>query len=85
MVASVLAGDATAMDAARDIARADAALGVAGEPSDIANAALYLASDEARNVTGACLVVDGGQTTNGGSRKFATDDPAMVLEGGRTA
>jgi NAD(P)-dependent dehydrogenase (short-subunit alcohol dehydrogenase family) len=30
------------------------------EPRDIANAALYLASDEARFMTGATLVVDGG-------------------------
>ncbi len=37
-------------------------LGFAGEPEDIAAAALFLASDEARFVTGATLVVDGGAT-----------------------
>ncbi len=37
-------------------------LGFAGEPEDIAYAALYLASDEARFVTGASIVVDGGAT-----------------------
>lgn len=35
-------------------------LGRVGEPSDIAAAVLWLASDEARWVTGASLVVDGG-------------------------
>jgi NAD(P)-dependent dehydrogenase (short-subunit alcohol dehydrogenase family) len=30
------------------------------EPRDLANAALYLASDESRFMTGATLVVDGG-------------------------
>lgn len=33
-----------------------------GVPSEIADAALFLCSDRARFVTGACLVVDGGQT-----------------------
>jgi 3(or 17)beta-hydroxysteroid dehydrogenase len=37
-------------------------LGRYQEPVDIANAVLFLASDEARNVTGQALVVDGGFT-----------------------
>ena len=38
-------------------------MGCFGEPMDVAYAALYLASDEARFVTGAQLAVDGGYTT----------------------
>lgn len=37
-------------------------LGALGVPEDIANAMLYLASDEAAYVTGQTLVVDGGST-----------------------
>ena len=33
-----------------------------GQPEDVAHAALYLASDQARFVTGAVLTVDGGWT-----------------------
>lgn len=36
-------------------------LGRLSKPLDIANAALYLASDEAEFITGACLEVDGGR------------------------
>ena len=42
--------------------KANTPLGYAGEPEDIAYAALYLASDEAKYVTGIILPVDGGWT-----------------------
>lgn len=37
-------------------------IGHVGEPDDIAYAVLYLASDEAKFVTGTELIVDGGYT-----------------------
>jgi NAD(P)-dependent dehydrogenase (short-subunit alcohol dehydrogenase family) len=40
-------------------------LNLSGEPQDIAYPAVYLASDEARFVTGSVIVVDGGATAGG--------------------
>ena len=38
-------------------------LGRFGDPEDVANAAVFLASDDARYITGIELVVDGGLTS----------------------
>ena len=48
--------------AAADEAAKSMPLGFVGEPSDIANCVLYLASDESRYVTGAEFTVDAGMT-----------------------
>jgi 3-oxoacyl-[acyl-carrier protein] reductase len=40
----------------------DVPLGRFGKPEEVADAVLFLASDRAAFVTGACLVIDGGQT-----------------------
>ena len=37
-------------------------MGRMGTAWDVANAAVFLASDEAKFITGVCLPVDGGQT-----------------------
>jgi 3-oxoacyl-[acyl-carrier protein] reductase len=42
-------------------------LGRLGTPRDVANAALFLASDDAEYITGTTIVVDGGQTLPEGS------------------
>jgi NAD(P)-dependent dehydrogenase (short-subunit alcohol dehydrogenase family) len=59
LAASYAAGDVEAMWRARD---AQVPMGHMGEAWDVANAALFLASDESRYITGIELVVDGGLT-----------------------
>jgi NAD(P)-dependent dehydrogenase (short-subunit alcohol dehydrogenase family) len=83
MTSAVISGDPTATDAAAKAIAAGSALGIAGFPDDIANAALYLASEEARYVTGHTLVVDAGQTTMAGLGRFHQQDAAVLHEAGR--
>ena len=83
MTSAVMTGDHTAVDAAATQIASTSLLGIAGFPEDIANAALYLASDEARYVSGHTLVVDAGQTTNGGSSRFHKQPSAMLREAGQ--
>src|SRR5438552_10088020 len=59
LAASYAKGDVEAMWRARD---AQVPMGHMGEAWDVANAALFLASDESKYVTGIELVVDGGVT-----------------------
>lgn len=59
LAASYAKGDVEAMWRARD---KQVPMGHMGEAWDVANAALFLASDESRYVTGIELVVDGGLT-----------------------
>lgn len=54
-------------DAARRAMHRLIPLGRFGEPAEIAQAALFLVSDEASFVTGTCLVVDGGQRASLGA------------------
>jgi NAD(P)-dependent dehydrogenase (short-subunit alcohol dehydrogenase family) len=61
---SYAGGDVQAMWRARD---AQVPMGHMGDGFDVANAALFLASDESRYVTGIELVVDGGITCKSGA------------------
>lgn len=83
MTATVVTGDHHDVETTSKHIASTSPLGISGFPSDIANAAVYLASDEARYVSGHTLVVDAGQTTNGGSGRFHQSASAMVEEAGR--
>jgi NAD(P)-dependent dehydrogenase (short-subunit alcohol dehydrogenase family) len=52
--------------------------GVAGDVDDIANGALYLASDESKFINGHTLVIDAGRSVNGGSSRFASSSARML-------
>ena len=62
MVENYLSGAGGDLEAAKAAADAAHPIGHMGEPDDIAWAVVFLASDEAKFVTGAELVVDGGYT-----------------------
>jgi NAD(P)-dependent dehydrogenase (short-subunit alcohol dehydrogenase family) len=83
LTADVVTGDHTDMETTAKHMAAGSALGIAGMPIDIANAALYLASEESRNMTAQVIVVDGGQTTIPGGGRFHKQEAKVLLEGGR--
>tara|TARA_R110002110_G_scaffold58663_4_gene166788 strand:- start:6262 stop:7092 length:831 start_codon:yes stop_codon:yes gene_type:complete len=85
MTATVTSGDPGAIDDATQKIAAGSPLGYAGVPDDIAAAALYLASDDARYVSGHTLVVDAGQTTAGMvPNRFNVGSSRQFHEAGRT-
>jgi NAD(P)-dependent dehydrogenase (short-subunit alcohol dehydrogenase family) len=47
-----------------DYLRTHQLLGTLGDPGDVANTALFLASEESRFITGAVIAVDGGWTSH---------------------
>lgn len=84
MTASVHGSEPDDLTAVTEHITSRSLLGIAGQPVDIANAALYLASDEARYVTGHCLVVDAGHTSSGVSQnRFNTGEPGVYREAGK--
>jgi NAD(P)-dependent dehydrogenase (short-subunit alcohol dehydrogenase family) len=82
MTADMVAQDHQNIDAVTKAIAESSMLGISGEPSDIANALLYLASDEARYVTGHTLVVDAGQTTGGMVAGVHEAEPNLIREAG---
>lgn len=78
MTATAVGGDPDAKDAAAERLRAASPLGRAGLPNDIANVAIFLASDEAALVNGACLVVDGAAEAIASVARRFSSSPAGI-------
>lgn len=83
MTSAVVSGDPKAEEATAAALAQVSPLGIAGHPDDIAHALLYLASDEARFVTGHTLLVDAGQTTAEQPSPFHAMRPKVHREAGR--
>lgn len=81
-----VSGDHTDMENITNRIESGSPLGYAGFPEDIANAALYLASDESKYMNGHTMVVDAGQTTSGMvPHRFHTGQTVQFHEAGRTS
>lgn len=84
MTAAVMTGDHADVEQAADHIGAMSPLGYPGYPEDVAAAAVYLASDDGRYVSGHTLVVDAGQTAAGTSpNRFNLGRPRQYHEAGR--
>jgi len=86
MVANVLTGDPDALNSAADtLAQASPLIDRAGTPQDVANAALWLASDESGYTNGLVLTTDAGITTGSTVEgpDFAEYAP-MIREAGKS-
>lgn len=83
MTASAVTGDVNDEEKTAAAFKASSPLGIAAFPIDIANALLYLASDEARYVTGQTLAVDAGATTAVGNGAFHQQEPTILREAGK--
>lgn len=62
--ASMLAGAASGVLDAHEVAKSLVPIGVAASPEEIAETVRFLASDAARHITGAEIVIDGGMTAD---------------------
>lgn len=81
LTARLVTGDHENLDKANKLIGATNPLRRAGQPEDIANAVLYLASDEASFVNGAVLVVDAaGETVGDRNTRFVEMGSQVVQQ-----
>jgi NAD(P)-dependent dehydrogenase (short-subunit alcohol dehydrogenase family) len=83
MTSDVVTGDPSNEEGTRKALAGVSPLGIAGVPEDIAAAILYLASDDARYVSGHTLVVDASQTTGGPPAAFHSARAGVIREAGK--
>jgi NAD(P)-dependent dehydrogenase (short-subunit alcohol dehydrogenase family) len=83
MTADVVTSDPSNLKVTEEAIKGMSPLGIAGLPIDIANALLYLASDEARYISGHTLLVDAGQTTGAMPSMFHLMEAGIIREAGR--
>jgi NAD(P)-dependent dehydrogenase (short-subunit alcohol dehydrogenase family) len=84
MTATVTSGDPDDLEGTTAKIAATSPLGYAGTPDDIAAAAVFLASDESRYISGHTLVVDAGQTSAGSTPgRFNIGSSRQFHEAGR--
>jgi xanthoxin dehydrogenase len=83
MSSAVVTGDPTNENDTAAALEETSPLGIAGLPIDTANGLLYLASDEARYVTGHTLVIDAGQTTASTEGEFHEQEADVLREAGK--
>ncbi len=86
MVANVLTGDPAGIEATKEtLAQASPLKGRPGLAEDVANAALWLASDESGYTSGHTLTTDAGTTTGSSVNTPAFDEyRPMIREAGKT-
>lgn len=85
LTSHLVTGDHLALEQAGRVIGATNPLRRAGQPLDIANAALFLAGDESSFVNGTTLVVDaGGEVIGDRNHRFVGMGPQIVQEAGRT-
>ncbi len=83
MTASFITGDHRAIGEVTEAIASISLLKESGLPEDIADATIYLAGDQSRMITGHTLVVDAGQTINGGSNRVHRQPVAVLREAGQ--
>lgn len=84
MTSAVVENDPDAYEATGRRLAETSPLGYAGQPEDIANAIVYLLSDDSRYVAGHTLVVDAGQTSSGLEKPefFNAEASTLIHRGG---